>query len=99
MSEKKMTITGPIPNAPLEMRVDESQRVNPAPRRYVIQVAPVMNNTGGHFIVAVCNDGTIWRLDGLYEGEYKWEPFPTPPCCSHDHDQDGNCDRHPREVQ
>jgi len=49
------------------------------PIRKVTQVVSNIDSVGKYFILAVCNDGTLWKLDGLYEGNVKWEPFPTPP--------------------
>ncbi len=48
-------------------------------KRKVIQVMSSIDVVGKYLILAVCNDGTLWKLDGLYEGEPKWESFPTPP--------------------
>jgi len=49
------------------------------PKRKVIQIASVLDSVGKYFVLAVCNDGTIWQLDGLYEGDCKWEKFVQPP--------------------
>jgi len=51
---------------------------NPKLRR-VIQVSSQIDSVGKYFILAVCNDGTLWKLDGLYEGDPSWEPFTEPP--------------------
>lgn len=45
----------------------------------VIQITSSIDPVGKYFIVALRDDGTLWKLHGLYEGEPKWEPFPTPP--------------------
>lgn len=47
--------------------------------RKVIQVCPTIDSVGKYLVLAVCDDGTLWQLWGLYEGNPKWEPFPTPP--------------------
>lgn len=64
-------------------------------RRKPIQILHHFDERGKYFILALCDDGTIWLLDGLYEGTPKWEPFPAVPCCDRDYDMDGNCDWHP----
>jgi len=51
----------------------------PATVRKVIQVACNIDPAGKYFILALCNDGTLWKLSGLYEGKPEWETFPTPP--------------------
>lgn len=48
-------------------------------KRKVIQLSTVIDCVGKYLVLAVCNDGTIWKLDGLYEGNPSWEPFPVPP--------------------
>jgi len=48
-------------------------------KRKVIQVVSSIDPVGKYFILAVCDDGTLWKLDGLYEGSSVWEPFPVPP--------------------
>jgi len=49
------------------------------PVRKVVQIVSSIDGTGRYFIVALCNDGTLWKLSGLYEGKPEWETFPTPP--------------------
>jgi uncharacterized membrane protein len=47
-------------------------------KRKVIQIASQIDSVGKYFIVAVCDDGTLWQLDNLYrEGgeEPRWEPL------------------------
>lgn len=48
-------------------------------KRKVIQLVTSINMVGNYLILAVCNDGTIWQLHGLYEGKPKWELFVQPP--------------------
>jgi len=48
-------------------------------KRKVIQITSSIDSVGKYFILAVCNDGTLWKLDGLYEGEPTWGVFPSPP--------------------
>jgi len=48
-------------------------------KRKVIQITSNIDSVGKYLILAVCNDGTIWKLDGLYEGDPIWQPFITPP--------------------
>lgn len=50
-------------------------------RRKVIQVVSSIDSVGKYFILAVCDDGTMWQLENLYEGEVRWVPFPVPPGC------------------
>ena len=47
--------------------------------RKVIQVCCSIDSVGKYFIMAVCDDGSLWQLGGLYEGEPKWDPFVVPP--------------------
>lgn len=47
--------------------------------RKVVQLSSVIDGRGKYLVLALCNDGTIWQLDGLYEGAAYWEPFPVPP--------------------
>lgn len=47
--------------------------------RKVIQVAMQIDSVGKYFVLALCDDGTLWQLEGLYEGKAKWTPFPVPP--------------------
>jgi hypothetical protein len=48
-------------------------------KRKVIQISTALDTVGKYFIIALCNDGTLWKLHGLYEGDPKWEPFVAPP--------------------
>ncbi len=48
-------------------------------KRKVIQIQSSIDSVGKYFVLAICNDGTIWKLSGLYEGSPTWEPFPVPP--------------------
>ena len=51
-------------------------------KRKVIQVTSSIDSAGRYFILAVCDDGTLWQLDNLYREhgqEPTWVPFPTPP--------------------
>lgn len=48
-------------------------------KRKVIQIASQIDSVGKYLVLAVCNDGTLWKLDGLYEGKSTWEPFPNVP--------------------
>lgn len=51
-------------------------------RRKVIHVSSVLDSVGKYFILAVCNDGTLWQLTNLYRedgNELYWIEFPTPP--------------------
>lgn len=54
------------------------QRFQSAPRR-VIQISASIDSVGKYFVVAVCNDGTLWQMGGLYEGEIRWDPIISPP--------------------
>ncbi len=47
--------------------------------RKTIQISMQIDSVGKYFVLALCDDGTIWKLFGLYEGVPQWEPFPTPP--------------------
>lgn len=47
--------------------------------RKVIDVKVHFDQQGRYFVLALCDDGTLWKLHGLYEGSPAWEPFPTPP--------------------
>lgn len=47
--------------------------------RKVVQVCSVIDSVGKYFVLAVCEDGSLWQLSGLYEGEPYWKPFPAPP--------------------
>ena len=48
--------------------------------RKVIQIAMQVGDTKGKYLVlALCDDGTIWQLEGLYEGYPIWKSFPVPP--------------------
>lgn len=47
--------------------------------RKVIQVAMSIDSVGKYFVLALCDDGSLWQLDGLYEGKPEWHPFPVPP--------------------
>ncbi len=49
------------------------------PARKVIQISSVMDSVGKYLILAVCNDGTIWSLTNLYEGDPKWKLYVQPP--------------------
>jgi len=49
------------------------------PIRKVVQITSSIDSHGKYFIMALCNDGTLWKLGGLYEGNPEWEPFPIPP--------------------
>lgn len=48
-------------------------------KRKVIQLVTSIDSVGKYLVLAVCNDGTIWQLNGLYEGQWEWEQKPTPP--------------------
>jgi len=48
-------------------------------QRKTIQVVSTIDSVGKYLVLAVCNDGTLWKLDGLYEGKPFWEEFPAPP--------------------
>jgi len=47
--------------------------------RKVDQVSMQIDSVGKYFVLALCDDGTLWQLDGLYEGKPEWKPFPVPP--------------------
>jgi hypothetical protein len=47
--------------------------------RRVIQVSSSIDSVGKYFILALCDDGSLWQLGGLYEGTPHWSPFITPP--------------------
>lgn len=49
------------------------------PKRKTIQVSSSIDPVGKYLVLALCDDGTLWRLSGLYEGKPEWEPFPVPP--------------------
>ncbi len=44
----------------------------------VVQVAMTIDSVGKYFVLAVCSDGTLYQLEGLYEGKARWTPFPLP---------------------
>lgn len=48
-------------------------------KRKVIQISSVIDSVGKYLVLAVCDDGTVWKLHGLYEGDPFWEPFTAPP--------------------
>jgi len=51
-----------------------------AMKRKVIQVMSVLDSVGGKYLViAVCDDGTLWQMGGLYEGKMEWTQIPAPP--------------------
>lgn len=43
-----------------------------------IQISTSIDSVGKYLVLALCDDGTIWKLSGLYEGKPCWEPFPSP---------------------
>jgi hypothetical protein len=47
--------------------------------RKVISVISHFDHSGRYFILALCDDGTLWKMRGLYEGTPQWESFPMPP--------------------
>jgi hypothetical protein len=47
--------------------------------RKTIQIAMQIDPVGKYFVLALCDDGTIWQLEGLYEGHPIWKSFPVPP--------------------
>lgn len=47
--------------------------------RKTIQVMSVLDSVGKYLIIAVCDDGTLWQMSGLYESKIKWEQIPSPP--------------------
>lgn len=53
----------------------------PPEERKVIQVSASTDSRGRYFILAVCDDGSLWKLSDLYQenGEPNWKPFPAPP--------------------
>lgn len=57
---------------------DLERKIDGKPRK-VKQVVSSIDSVGKYLVLAVCDDGTLWQLDGLYEGAPFWEPFPTPP--------------------
>lgn len=48
-------------------------------KRQTVQITSHFDATGRYFVLALCNDGTLWKLSGLYEGEPVWDSFPVPP--------------------
>lgn len=54
-------------------------KITKVSRRKVVQIATNIDSVGRYFILAVCDDGTLWQLNGLYEADASWKPFPTPP--------------------
>jgi hypothetical protein len=44
----------------------------------VIHVSSSIDSVGKYLVLCVCDDGTIWKLHGLYEGKPGWEAFPLP---------------------
>lgn len=44
--------------------------------RKPIQVTAQFDDVGRYFVLAICDDGTVWKLIGLYEGKPEWELFP-----------------------
>jgi hypothetical protein len=48
--------------------------------RKTIQISMQIGDTKGKYLIlALCDDGTIWQVEGLYEGKIEWIPFPVPP--------------------
>jgi hypothetical protein len=47
--------------------------------RKVVQISMAMNEYGKYFVLALCDDGTLWQLEGLHEGIPSWKSFPVPP--------------------
>lgn len=58
--------------------VDPKVAVALLPTRKTIQVTAVME-AGRYLVLALCDDGTIWKMGGLYEGAIVWTAVPTPP--------------------
>ena len=50
-------------------------------KRRVIQIYHNIDPQGRYLILALCNDGSLWKLHGLYEGTPVWELFQLPPFC------------------
>jgi hypothetical protein len=44
----------------------------------VIQMTSSIDSVGKYFIVAVCEDGSIWQMGKLYEGNIEWTELPRP---------------------
>jgi len=54
----------------------------PTMKRKVIQVVSSIDSVGKYFILAVCDNGSLWQLTNLYRehgNEPTWESFPVPP--------------------
>lgn len=69
----KTLISAPFKGSALE------ESFSTPPMRVVVQLSSAFTADGRYFVLALCNDGTIWKLHGLYEGDPKWESFPIPP--------------------
>jgi len=52
--------------------------------RKAVQISSQIDSVGKYLVLALCDDGTIWQLGGLYEAKLKWEPFPHPPLVGRD---------------
>jgi len=44
----------------------------------VRQISSVLDSVGRYLVLCVCTDGSVWKLNGLYEGKPGWEPFTVP---------------------
>jgi hypothetical protein len=47
--------------------------------RKVKQIAINIDSVGKYLVIAVCDDGTLWQMSGLYEGQISWHQIPAPP--------------------
>lgn len=55
--------------------------IYPIQGRKTIHVSASIDSVGKYFVLAVCDDGSMWQLSNLYRehGEPHWERFPSPP--------------------
>ncbi len=51
------------------------------PARYPVNIALTSDVDDGMYLVAVCNDGTVWRIPALddYAEGYGWHQYPPVP--------------------
>jgi hypothetical protein len=81
MQGKKISEIGRLTYYDWEL-VNPEPHTKPVPiklNRKAIRITSNIDSLGKYFVLAVCNDGTIWKLDGLYEGDPYWKRFVEPP--------------------
>lgn len=47
--------------------------------RRCIQMSSSFMPDGRYFIIALCDDGTLWQLGGVYESKPEWKRLISPP--------------------